>query len=180
MRAYFFNNQYLAGIHNGIQAGHAICDMWSGFFERFLKAGSWTLPVPFEALRNICRDHKTWIILNAGDHDALNEFYDFLHGQNDLPFCRFKEPGLNYATTSVAVVLSDRMFDDVAKATGRAVQKAVDFGYGMNGWIASSTTCFPTSKNPTDPTFEDALARNYTDWEMEFLMRKNRCKLANA
>ena len=165
MRAYFFNNQYLAGIHNGIQAGHALDQLWSNFVE--MKKMSKANKAKFAMLRDFSKNHKTWIVLNAGDHDALGNLHTFMTGQNTYPVAMFQEPGLNFSNTSIVVILPERMYDDTARAVGKALLKA-------------ETNPTPFNLNlvaiMTDLGCEE---RNYTSWEREFLKRKELCSKAS-
>ena len=58
MRAYFFGNLYMSSIQQGIQAAHAVADM-------FIKYSNENEP-NYHPLREWATDHKTMILLNAG------------------------------------------------------------------------------------------------------------------
>jgi hypothetical protein len=168
LRAYFFNNQYLAGIHNGIQAGHALDAMWSFYTDKFFleiaNGPVFPLDAQFDMLTKFSRNHKTWVILNAGDHAALEDLFTFFaKPQNpSYPFSQFQEPGLNNANTSVAIILPERMYDDVANAFGKTLLENYSDPYcGL-----------PTF------TLDEVLTRNYTAWERELLKRKAACSKA--
>jgi hypothetical protein len=165
MRAYFFNNMYLNGIHNGIQAGHALDQLWSSLTEAKGKRTK-SAEAKFAMLREFSREHKTWIILKSGDSNALFDLYKFMAGQKTYPFTMFQEPGLNHAPTSVVVILPERMYDDVSTAVGRAALKA-------EGMIHHWLTQVPPE------LLAEVESRKYTLWEVEFLKRKALCGLAS-
>ena len=122
-RAYFFNNMYLNGIHNGIQAGHALDQLWSNLTEMRGKLTK-SAAGKFAMLREFSKTYKTWIILKNGDHESLSEFYRFMGGQYTYPHTMFQEPGMNFCATSVVVILPERMYDDFSTMVGRAVLKS--------------------------------------------------------
>ena len=164
MRRYFFTNFYVAGIRVGIQAGHSAEEMWAKTVKRYLEKPTKKNRAALQYLVQFAEDHKTWILLNGGDHDALHNLITFLNKkENPYSFDFFKEPGLNNAITSVTLVLPERMYDETANAVGKALLKGD-----------------PLSQNW--PALEIALNvsdRNYTPWEIEFLKRKAMCGLAS-
>ena len=164
MRAYFLNNMYLNGIHNGIQAGHAIDQMWLKYTEPGAN------PQRLADLRDFSKRHKTFVILTAGEHADMSQTFKtlFKHRDNPYPFERFLEPGLNNTITSIAIVLPKTMYDAVAMAVGRAMLKADDPGPGHGNWEA----CMEKKMLPK------AQKRNYTKWELAFLKFKAPCQLA--
>lgn len=131
MRAYFFTNRYVAGIHTGIQSGHAIDQLWSKYVERFLTdqlsgvEPTFQDRTQFDMLRDFSKNHKTFICLNGGDHQNLLNLVDFLSNPNNpLPWMEFREPGLNDAITAVAVVVPELLYSEyadlwVAQANGQ-------------------------------------------------------------
>jgi hypothetical protein len=123
MRAYFFNNYYVGGIRAGIQAAHAMDQMWLQFVEALLRG---TLPAlersRLEMLCEFSRNHKTFILLHAGDHADLNDLANFFAAdENPYPWARFSEPGLNDAITSVAIVIPERLYDEASTDVGRGL-----------------------------------------------------------
>lgn len=166
MRAYFFNNMYLNGIHNGIQAGHAIDQMWL----KYTASPQGVTDPKLQVLREFSRKHKTFIILSCGEHqDMMNTFKKLFRSPNNpYPFERFLEPGLNNTITSIGIVLPKCMYDSVAAAVGRAMMKADDPGPNHGNWEA----CMEKKMLPR------AQKRNFTDWERQFLKFKTPCGLA--
>lgn len=106
MIAYVLCNQYLAGIHTGIQGGHAVEQMWGKYVGEYDATGRKD-PNTMLTLLTFSRHFKTFVFLNGGDHEMLCQFEDFLiqNGNLRVPFCAFREPGLNNAVTAVAVLL---------------------------------------------------------------------------
>lgn len=160
-------NFYCKGIQAAIQAGHALDQLWSELTEA--KKPTKTTKAKFAMLREFSKNHKTWIILNGGDHNALADLHRFMTGQTTYPFTMFQEPGLNYANTAVGIILPERMYDDVATAVGRAMLKAETDKINPGNVPAQV---------PKD-MFDEFLKRHYTPWELEFLKRKNLCGLAS-
>ena len=165
MRYIAFSNFYCKNIQAGIQAGHALDQLWSELTE--MKKPSKASKAKFAMLREFSKNHKTWVILNGGDSLALGELYKFMSGQTTYPFTMFQEPGLNYANTAVGIILPERMYDDVATAVGKAMLKAeADSNANWMDYVGG--------------VFEDVLLRRkYTPWEREFLKRKAACGLAS-
>lgn len=160
MRTYYFNNMYLAGIHNGIQAGHAKDEMWAAVTDH---RGD----PKFDVVRDFAKNHKTFVILMGGDHKFLQDTYLnlFCRKDNPHPHAWFKEPGLNDAVTSLAIIIPDRLYDDTANDFGRALVKNGGFTPGWN-------------KSLPDTLVAEITLRNYTPWEIDFLMFKSPCPLA--
>ena len=162
-RAYFFNNMYLEGIHNGIQAGHAIDQMWLKYTDPNAD------PNRLANLRDFSKRHKTFIILTAGEHQNMMQTFKtlFKSRDNPYPYERFLEPGLNNTITSIGIILPKCMYDAVSMAVGRAALKAAETGPSSN-W-----TAFIEKK-----MLVKAQKRGYTPWEIEFLKFKAPCGLA--
>lgn len=136
--------------------------MWSFYVEKFFNGkldGSCEAKEAFESLREFSRTHRTFIILNGGDHNALTDLYELLEQSHPYAYDKFHEPGLNDALTSVVVVLPERMYDETASKLGRALASG-------KAW-------------KDDPMFTDALTRDYTAFELELLRRKAMCPLAS-
>jgi hypothetical protein len=153
MRAYFFNNYYVGGIRAGIQAAHAIDQMWLQFVDP-LRQGtlSGLEQKRFEMLCEFSRNHKTFILLHAGDHVVLNELANFFAtDENPYPWVKFSEPGLNDAITSVAIVIPERLYDEASTVAGRA---------------------------PIGTESSAVAVGDYSAWEIEFLKRRVVCALA--
>lgn len=151
MRFYAFNNMYWAGIHNGIQADHAKDEIWASVTKN-------TASAQFATMVDFVRNHKTTIILHAGDHKALSDAFAtlFLDENNPYPCALFREPGMNYAVSSIGIVIPERLYDDIANTAGRVLQTPE---------VLWSTT-------------DRTLVSLYTPWEQAFLKFKSPCPLA--
>jgi hypothetical protein len=110
LRAYFFQNMYLQGIHAGIQTQHCTAEM----FVKYL---------PFE---NRCSDmlydwanhHKTTIILNGGYASNLHRIVDLLTSpDNPYPWAYFceSEEALEGCITNVGVIVPKTVYDYVSE-----------------------------------------------------------------
>jgi hypothetical protein len=148
MRAYFFINYYVGGIRAGIQAAHAMDQMWLQLVEALRQGTLSTLEQSrFEMLCEFSRNHKTFILLHGGDHTDLNDLASlFAMDENPYPWAKFSEPGLNDAITSVAIVIPERLYDEASTEVGRGL-----VGSEVGG---------------------------YSAWEVEFLKRRVGCVLA--
>jgi hypothetical protein len=171
MRRYFFQNFYVAGIRNGIQAGHAAEIQWAELAKLAL-AGQLSDKgrAKLEMMIDFALNHGTWILLTGGDHSTLQELFDFLdQNPHSYPVERFLEPGLNNTITSLTIVIPERLYDDVANDIGRAYLKAgaTSDSTFQGGW------CLPLD------LAKQAADRNYSSWELDFLRRKAACGLAS-
>ena len=148
MRAYFFINYYVSGIRAGIQAAHAIDQMWLQFMEALQRGTLSALEQSrFEMLCEFSKNHKTFILLHGGDHAELNDLANLLASdENPYPWAKFSEPGLNDAITSVAIVIPERLYDEASTEVGR-------------GLVEPETGA-------------------YSAWEVEFLKRRVVCGMA--
>ena len=163
-RFYAFNNMYIAGIANGIQADHAKDEIWLNVL------GDPKAPVcdgltKLGFMKDFAKFHKTTIILSAGDHDFLSDIYAtlFLDKANPYPHGIFREPGLNHAITSIGIVIPERLYDDIAIAFGSALAR---HGDQWNLGIREADL------------FKAIHDRNFTKWEQDFLKFKAPCQLA--
>ncbi|QCQ59689.1 hydrolase [Rheinheimera phage Barba8S] len=112
MRAYFFQNFYLQGIHAGIQSQHTTAEMFVKYSDQ---------PNYNNVLFEWASKHKTTIVLNGGMQKDLLEIVNVLE---DLPypFAYFREEqdALNGAVTNVGVILPEVVY--VAPRTSDAVE----------------------------------------------------------
>lgn len=96
MKVYVLVNQYMMGIQAGIQALHAVSDMWrhkdvTAKRELETRLMTWEL------------DHKTVILLNGGGMRELNAYsYHIEDKLTDHFGVAMEDAGLNYAITAVA------------------------------------------------------------------------------
>lgn len=167
MRAYFFNNMYLNGIHNGIQGGHALDQMWLKYVDMFFDNPKNPQVEMLHYVRKFSKKHKTFIMLMAGEHQDMMETFRklFKRADNPYPFERFLEPGLNNTLTSICIIIPKCLYDDVSTAVGRAVLKSRGAGPGHGNW----ELCLDKKM------LRVAQKRNYTAWEFEFLAYRVSC-----
>ncbi len=103
LRAYFFQNMYLTGVHAGIQSQHTTAEM---FVKYNMKEG-------YLVLADWARYHKTTIVLNGGYASNLVRICKLLDNpENPYPWAYFKESeeALNGCLTNVGVILPERVF----------------------------------------------------------------------
>lgn len=104
LRAYFFQNMYLQGIHAGIQSQHTTAEM-------FLKYNY--QPGPGAMLYDWAHNHKTTIVLNGGYASNLERLALMLTSKdNPYPWAFFKESeeALNGCITNVGIILPEKVF----------------------------------------------------------------------
>lgn len=128
MKLYLLTNMYVGGQHPGIQGVHSAVRLTTKYLS-----DNRDFPELAEQVIDYVDNHETVIMLRSGmDHSALNSLVKELDGIEDnvrlfraklgddyqpkyplLPFAEFKEPGLNYSITSVAVLCTTRMVYDM-------------------------------------------------------------------
>ena len=106
LRAYFFNNMYLQGIHAGIQAQHCTAEMFAKYEYGSVGEG---------ILHDWAANHKTTIILNGGYAHNLQRLVNLFYNDtsNPYPFSYFceSEEALEGCITSVGIILPKRVFE---------------------------------------------------------------------
>jgi hypothetical protein len=155
-RAYFFGQMYLSSIQQGIQALHVTAEL---FVKYRTLHGNYATTMLYDWALN----HKTAILLNGGDAYGLLEWKCFLDvPANPFPHAYFEESAgaLNKCLTSVGIVLPEYMYDTAATQVGRDVRKSSDSFGTLREYEAGWTK------------------KDWTDWELKFLMRKSMCDLA--
>lgn len=98
-------NQYIAGIHAGIQSAHAISEMFLDYSKRRNNAGN--------LLWDWADRDKTVIVLNGGYQSSLQDLCQKLKPlSGTYPWASFceEQEALNGAMTAVAVVLPEYMY----------------------------------------------------------------------
>lgn len=105
MRLYSLTNSYLSGIHSGIQTQHSTVRLMRKY-EGTTQLNRWA------------DHHETTVVLNGGDHTKLESLYTAMCECHNFPylFDIFHEPGLNYAATSIAILLHEDDYIAMAKA----------------------------------------------------------------
>lgn len=129
MKLYLLTNMYIGGTHPGIQSVHSAIEL----VTKYTYDGR-DFPELEEQVVEFTEQHKTAIILRSGmDHKGLQELVNDLDGIERsvlharmrlgeyavkypmLPFAEFKESGLNDSITSVAVLCTSEMVNDMAE-----------------------------------------------------------------
>ena len=134
MRAYFFNNMYLASIQQGIQPQHVT----SSLFVKYRGESQIT-----DQLYDWADNHITSIMLNAGYSSALREIIAFFDNtENPYPWTYFVEDedaigplvptvdGHGGALTSVGIILPAKIYETAAamKADPQVIEEISKFG----------------------------------------------------
>lgn len=104
-RMYCVVNQYIAGIHAGIQSAHAMSEVFLRYPQRIGPAS--------HLLWDWAFDDKTMIVLNGGYQSSLQELCEKLKPlSGTYPWASFceEQDALNGAMTAVAVVLPEYMY----------------------------------------------------------------------
>lgn len=121
LRCYFIVNQYIAGIHAGIQGAHAMAEMFSKYRGKTNKAAA--------HLQDWVDKDKTIIVLEGGYASRLEYLHDLLlKVQGSYPCAKFHEEvdALNGALTAVAVVLPEYMYKPKKLESGEYARLWVD------------------------------------------------------
>lgn len=116
-RMYCVVNQYIAGIHAGIQSAHAITEVFLDYNTRKRNLAS-------EFLWRWADSDKTIIVLNGGYQSSLQglcEKLTPLSGTYPWAYFREEQDALNGAMTAVAVVLPEYMYDPQYKESSDLV-----------------------------------------------------------
>lgn len=111
-RMYCVVNQYIAGIHAGIQSAHAMSEMFLDYPQRRNKASNF--------LWDWAEQDKTVIVLNGGYQSSLQDLCEKLKPlSSTYPWASFceEQAALNGAMTAVAVVLPEYMYNPQFKET---------------------------------------------------------------
>lgn len=108
MKLYCLTNMYCQGVQAGIQAFHAGIRLVKEY-ENDTCSGSYYSNM----INEWYNDHETIVVLNAGDHSSLQDYYTLLSQQTSMPYAKFNESGLNNALTSIAVLCTEEMVEDM-------------------------------------------------------------------
>lgn len=129
MRAYFFGNMYLSSIQQGIQAAHAVHEMFIRFPTREQDGGQY--------LWDWAVEHKTMVLLNAGYADEIRSLIDlFNNPRNPYPWAEFREEqaSLDGALTTVGIILPPEIYS-VSKEMRESLPGLVHARiFDDNGW----------------------------------------------
>ncbi len=113
MRAYFFGNMYLSSIQQGIQAQHCTVEMFLKYTVHSKSSSDFIGEHQRDMLYDWARGHKTTILLNGGDTEALYDIEELIHNdENPYPRTSFLESyiALNNTLTCVGIILPERVY----------------------------------------------------------------------
>lgn len=156
MRAYFFGNMYLSSIQQGIQAAHAVADM-------FIKYSDENGP-NFHTLREWAADHKTMVLLNGGFSSSIAELCQlFDSNENPFPWAPFyeEEAALNGALTTVGIILPEYIYIGAKQIKNGWVEEGQILSRGYVEWDVPSHEKHPVTR-----------------WEFELMCQLNNYGLA--
>ncbi|URC22204.1 hypothetical protein CHUUTOTORO_01190 [Serratia phage vB_SmaM-ChuuTotoro] len=107
LRAYALVNQYISGIHAGIQTAHALMEMSARYDPRDSFIGD-----DAEMFYDWRNNHKTLIVLNGGYQQRIYETME-LWDKCDFPHAHFCEEAdaLNGALTAAVIILPEYIYD---------------------------------------------------------------------
>jgi len=176
LRAYFFGNMYLSSIQQGIQALHAVHNMFVKYPHESTSAeiNAHGL-VQADYLWDWAKRHKTVILLNAGyAQEIANLMWFFNDDQNTYPWgvVREEEAALNQAYTSIGIVLPEKIF-----ATAKFIREKVEFsGHDAVTEISSTGKLYIPAAGYY-AGIQSAIW-NFTKWELDMAERLNQYRLA--
>ena len=118
LRAYFFQNFYLQGIHAGIQSQHTTAEMAMKYYledkDRAISTEEDRIQAAAETFRDWAKNHKTTIVLNGGMSKDLRNLVRLLESpDNPYPwdfFCESQD-ALEGCITNVGIILPDFIFN---------------------------------------------------------------------
>lgn len=145
MRFYAMGNYYLSSIQQGIQAAHALGEMFNQSPYGDSPVGRY--------LRDWCMNHKTMVLLNGGNSADLRDLWTLLSDERNTqyPIGKFSEDeqSLDGALTCVAIVLPERLYNAEWIKPGPnndigywwyESDKELGFGMQILGWEAELLT----------------------------------------
>lgn len=105
-RLYSVVNQYIAGIHAGIQTAHAIADMMYDYGVNHRPQAN-----AVQVCDQWARRDKTIIVLDGGYQSNLERIFELMQAVRSLPSAKFHEEqaALNGALTAICIVLPEYM-----------------------------------------------------------------------
>lgn len=159
MRAYFFGNMYLSSIQQGIQAAHCTAELFMKYPANIFDQSGVSVEDEKTAsyLHDWAQDHKTMVLLNGGDSDALFDLSTFMEvGGNPYPWAEFEEEGVNDAITCVGIILPEKIYSDQTRYYVRSETRREP--------MARIQYNFPTP--------------DLTPWEYQLVQKMNECGLA--
>jgi hypothetical protein len=115
LRFYSFCNFYLSSIQQGIQSGHALGELVVKYRSTEGPHSVWSRRLRL-AVIDFLENHKTWVVLNGGAHQDIEEFFTFLDNNKfsiPVPFASFyeDEASLGGIMTCVGLILPEEFYD---------------------------------------------------------------------
>lgn len=113
MKLYLLTNMYCGGQHPGIQGQHATVRLMTKYLHND------DYPVLKKQVLDWAMNHETTVLLNSGmGHPDLQDLLlnldsNELSKNNHAAFASFQEPGMNNSITSIAVLCSTEMVNDM-------------------------------------------------------------------
>lgn len=103
LRAYSLVNQYIAGVHAGIQTAHALMEATAKYEDKST--------VKARMFKDWYDDHKTLIVLNGGYQQRIYETME-LWKKCNFPFAHFceEQDALNGALTAAVIILPEYIY----------------------------------------------------------------------
>lgn len=182
MRAYFFGNMYLSSIQQGIQAAHAVHEMFVRFPERN-NQGDNNIKFDGDFLWEWATEHKTMILLNGGYAATIQELVDFFNdGTNPYPWADFheEEASLNGALTTVGIILPEKIY-----LTAAAIRRNMIYSMNESGqttvreqvWDYGSITVDKENDFGFDVPGPTIMV--FSKWEAQMMDKLNQFNLAS-
>lgn len=103
LKAYFFQNMYLQGIHAGIQSAHTLATMFTTYTSESREK--------YEMLHEWANSYETIVVLNGGNSGNLHWIADLLScSDNYMPWACFceSEDALNGALTNIGIIVPEK------------------------------------------------------------------------
>lgn len=146
---------YLSDIQRGIQSAHCVTDMIYKYQVGTIKS---------HIIYNWAKNHKTMILLNGGNQQSLDELYNFMSSPaNSYPFGLFREDeqSLNGCLTCVSIVIPERIYYHASV-------------------LRDPRSQITRINNKCKIVDVDLVSydEEFTDWEVEFMMKLNQYRLA--
>lgn len=109
MKLYALTNMYCDGIHAGIQCQHSTVELLRKYTNDTSSRSK---------LDGMVEDwadhHKTTVLIQGGNHQGMKEWLADLEHWDGVPFAEFYESGMNYCLSSISLVCSTEMVEDMA------------------------------------------------------------------
>jgi len=166
---------YLSSIQQGIQAAHAVSDM----FVKYMPVEGDTFNSKMEILSDWATNHKTIILLNAGYAKNINNLRQlFSDDRNPYPWEIFYEEmdALWGSPTSIGIVLPRKIYETAALFRKRIV--STDESPSPRVLIKNFGTMKVSPDNDWGIETDVPLVWEYSDWEVQLCEKLNTFGLA--